>query len=137
MRAVALATGLGRPGRPFFRTTRRLFGPAISCSSTTPGSWPIYAFFIVAHESREILHVNVTRVPTDAWVAQQLREATPYDQTPRFLIRDNDGKFGSDFATAADGASIDVVAIPPKSPNLNASVSDFSAPCDASASITS
>ena len=81
---------------------------------------PIYAFFIVAHESREILHVNVTRVPTDAWVAQQLREATPYDQTPRFLIRDNDGKFGSDFATAADGASIDVVAIPPKSPNLNA-----------------
>ena len=24
---------------------------------------PIYAFFIVAHESREILHVNVTRVP--------------------------------------------------------------------------
>ena len=55
---------------------------------------PIYAFFIVAHGTREVVHVNVTRSPTDAWVARQLREATPYDSAPRFLIRDNDGKFG-------------------------------------------
>jgi len=61
------------------------------------------------------MHVNVTRFPTDAWVAPQLREATPYDAAPRFLIRDNDGKFGSGFA-----AGIDVVTIPPQSPNLNA-----------------
>ena len=66
------------------------------------------------------MHVNVTRSPTDAWVAQQLREATPYEQAPRFLIRDNDGKFGSRFADAADGAGIDVVTIPPNSPNVNA-----------------
>ena len=66
------------------------------------------------------MHVNVTRSPTDAWVAQQLREATPYDHAPRFLIRDNDSKFGSNFAAAADGAGIDVVTIPPRSPNLNA-----------------
>lgn len=81
---------------------------------------PLFAFVIIRHSSREIVHVNVTRSPTDAWVAQQLREATPYDQAPRFLIRDNDGKFGSHFADAADGAGIDVVTIPPKSPNLNA-----------------
>jgi transposase InsO family protein len=35
------------------------------------------------------------------------------------LIRDNDGKFGQRFASAAEGAGIDVVNIPPKSPNLN------------------
>ena len=81
---------------------------------------PIFAFVIITHARREIVHCNVTRSPTDAWVAQQLREATPYDQAPRFLIRDNDGKFGNDFAAAADGAGIDVVTIPPKSPNLNA-----------------
>ena len=81
---------------------------------------PIYAFFIVAHGTREVVHVNVTRSPTDAWVAQQLREATPYDSAPRFLIRDNDGKFGRDFAAAATSADIDVVPIPPRSPNLNA-----------------
>jgi len=81
---------------------------------------PIYAFFIVTHGNREVVHVNVTRSPTDAWVAQQLREATPYDRAPRFLIRDNDGKFGRDFAAAATSANIDVVPIPPRSPNLNA-----------------
>ena len=62
---------------------------------------PIYAFFIVAHETREVVHVHVTRSPTDAWVAQQLREATPYDSAPRFWIRANDGKFGRDFAASA------------------------------------
>ena len=81
---------------------------------------PLFAFVIIRHGSREIVHVNVTRSPTDAWVAQQLREATPYEQAPRFLIRDHDGKFGSHFAAAADGAGIDVVTIPPKSPNRNA-----------------
>ena len=81
---------------------------------------PIYAFFIVAHGTREVVHVHVTRSPTDAWVAQQLREATPYDSAPRFLIRDNDGKFGRDFAAAATSADMDVVPIPPRSPNLNA-----------------
>ena len=81
---------------------------------------PLYAFVIVVQASREVRHANVTRTPTDAWVAQQLREATPYEQAPRFLIRDNGGKFGSLFDAAADGAGIEVVAIPPRSPNLNA-----------------
>ena len=64
------------------------------------------------------MRVNVTRSPTDAWVAQQLREATAYEQAPRFLIRDNEGKFGRQVADAADGAGIDVVTIPPNSPNV-------------------
>ena len=37
---------------------------------------PLFAFVIIRHGSREIVYVNVTRSPTDAWVAQQLREAT-------------------------------------------------------------
>ena len=41
---------------------------------------PIFAFFIVKHESREVVHFNVTRSPSDEWVAQQLREATPYGE---------------------------------------------------------
>ena len=38
---------------------------------------PIFAFFIVKHGSREVVHCGVTRSPTDEWAAQQLREATP------------------------------------------------------------
>jgi hypothetical protein len=43
---------------------------------------PLFAFFIVELKSRKVIHVNVTRAPTDLWVAQQLREATPYGQAP-------------------------------------------------------
>lgn len=80
---------------------------------------PIFAFFVVKHGSREVVHFKVTRSPSDEWTAQQLREATPWGAGPRFLIRDNDGKYGPKFAAAAIGAGTDVVSIPPKSPNLN------------------
>jgi hypothetical protein len=46
----------------------------------------LYCSFVIAHDRRRILHYNVTRRPTTAWVAQQLREAFPYDSAPRFLI---------------------------------------------------
>ena len=61
----------------------------------------------------------MTRCPTDAWAAQQLREATPYCSGPRYLIRDNDDKFGKRFAAVAEGTEVEVVKIPPRSPNLN------------------
>ncbi len=80
---------------------------------------PIFAFFFVVHGTREIVHLNVTRCPTDAWAAQQLREATPYCAGPSYLIRDNDDKFGKRFAAVAEGTEIEVVKIPPRSPNLN------------------
>jgi putative transposase len=53
---------------------------------------PLHAFVVVALGSRRVVHVGVTRHPTDAWVAQQLREATPFDQRPRSLVRDRDSK---------------------------------------------
>ncbi len=61
----------------------------------------------------------MTRCPTDAWAAQQLREVTPYGDGPNYLIRDNDDKFGKRFAAVAEGTEIKVVKIPPRSPNLN------------------
>ena len=61
----------------------------------------------------------MTRSPTDAWAAQQLREATPFGEGPRYLIRDNDGKYGKQFAAVAEGSGIEIVRIPPRSPNLN------------------
>jgi len=45
---------------------------------------PIYAFVIVELASRRVIHSGATRHPTDAWVAQQLREATPFDQRPTY-----------------------------------------------------
>ena len=45
---------------------------------------PLFAFFIIELKSRKVIHVGVTRSPTDPWVAQQLREATPYGHAPKY-----------------------------------------------------
>ena len=37
----------------------------------------LYCFFVIEHGRRRIVHFNVTRHPTSAWVVQQLREAFP------------------------------------------------------------
>ena len=81
---------------------------------------PVFAFFIIELASRRVVHVGVTRAPTDAWVAQQLREATPYGRAPRFLIRDNDGKFGPAVARVAAVSGIRVLRTPPRAPRANA-----------------
>jgi putative transposase len=55
-----------------------------------------------------------------AWVAQQLRQATPYDERPRYLIRDNDGKYGPRFAQVAAATGIRVLRTPYRAPRANA-----------------
>ena len=81
---------------------------------------PLFAFFILELKSRRVIHVGVTRSPTDAWVAQQLREATPYGQAPKYLIRDNDSKFGSCFARVAATSGIKILKTPYHAPRANA-----------------
>jgi putative transposase len=81
---------------------------------------PLFAFFIIELQSRKVIHVNVTRTPTDLWVAQQLREATPYGERPRYLIRDNDRKFGPSFARVAITTGIKVLRTPYRTPQANA-----------------
>ena len=81
---------------------------------------PLFAFFLIELKSRRVIHVNVTRSPTDRWVAQQLREATPYGQTPTYLIRDNDRKFGPSFARVAATSGIKVLRTPYRTPRANA-----------------
>jgi len=51
-------------------------------------------------------------------VAQQPREATPWDEKPKYLIRDRDGKFGQHFAAAASG--IEILKTPARTPQANA-----------------
>jgi putative transposase len=80
----------------------------------------LFVFVIVELKSRQVVHFAVTRHPTDAWVAQQLREATPFGVKPRFLIRDRDGKFGQLFRRVVNGRSIDILLTPYRAPQANA-----------------
>ena len=81
---------------------------------------PLFAFFIIELKSRRVIHVGVTRSPTDPWVAQHIREATPYRQAPEYLIRDNDRKFGSSFARVAATSAIEILKTPYHAPRANA-----------------
>jgi transposase InsO family protein len=56
----------------------------------------LYCYFVIAHDRRRILHCNVTKFPTSAWVVQQLREAFPYDSAPRYLIFDRGANFNAE-----------------------------------------
>ncbi len=80
----------------------------------------IFIFVIIELKKRRVVHFEVTRHPTDRWLAQQLREATPFGEGPRFLIRDNDRKYGSSFASVAIGAGIEELRTPYRSPKANA-----------------
>jgi putative transposase len=44
----------------------------------------VFVFVIIELGSRRIVHFGVTRNPTDQWTAQQLREATPFGEGPRY-----------------------------------------------------
>jgi hypothetical protein len=44
--------------------------------------------------------VRSPRQPTAAWTAQQVREAFPWDEAPRYLIHDRDHAFDALGATA-------------------------------------
>ncbi len=75
--------------------------------------------------SRLVVHFAVTRRPTDAWVAQQLREATPFGVGSKFLIRDNDNKFGTLFNRVGKWTGIEVLKIPFRTPRANATCERF------------
>jgi len=76
----------------------------------------LYVFLVLAHDRRRIVHFNVTAHPTAEWTAQQLREAFPFEQIPRYLLRDRDRIFGDEFTRAVKAMGIKEVLSAPRSP---------------------
>jgi len=61
----------------------------------------VHVFVVMEIASRRIVHVNVTTSPTLPWVKQQIRDATAWGETPRFLVHDptawpRSGQMGSE-----------------------------------------
>jgi putative transposase len=84
----------------------------------------LFVLVLLAHDRRRIRHVAVTAHPTAAWTAQQLREAFPWDQAPRYLIHDRDHAFDSLQATAK-AMGIEEVVTAPRAPWQNPFVERF------------
>ena len=55
----------------------------------------LYAFVVVRLDRRDFVWINVTAHPTAEWVARQITEAFPWNEAPRYMIRDRDRIYGA------------------------------------------
>jgi transposase InsO family protein len=55
----------------------------------------LYAFVIVRLNRRDLVWINVTTDPNAEWIARQITEAFPWNEAPRYMIRDRDRIYGA------------------------------------------
>jgi putative transposase len=79
----------------------------------------LFVLVLLAHDRRRIVHVNVTEHPTAQWTAQQVVEAFPWDEAPRYLLRDRDRIYSDAFRQRVRNMRIEEVLIAPRSPWQN------------------
>ena len=79
----------------------------------------LFAFVVLAHDRRRVLHFNVTEYPTAAWTAQQIVDAFPDDSAPSYLLHDRDSVYGHAFRQRVKGMGIGEVLTAAHSPWQN------------------
>jgi hypothetical protein len=79
----------------------------------------LYAFVIVRLDRRGLVWINVTASPTAEWVARQITEAFPWNEAPRYLIRDRDRIYGSAVTRRLRSMEIRDKPVAPASPWQN------------------
>jgi putative transposase len=76
----------------------------------------LFGFLVLSHDRRRVLHVNVTGHPTAAWTARQIIDAFPWNTAPRYLLRDRDAVYSSEFRRTIGGLGIEEVVSTARSP---------------------
>jgi len=97
-------------------------GNTWSCDFTVVTDWLFrqwYVFVVMELKTRRIVYTGVTKYPTDEWTAQQLREATPWGNSPKYLIRDRDSKYATHFSAVAVSSGIKELKTPYRTPQVN------------------
>ena len=77
---------------------------------------------ILGHDRRKVIHFDVTKNPTQVWLARQMTEAFPWDTAPRYLLRDRDASYGRVFRNRLQAMEIKEVVTAARSPWQNAYV---------------
>jgi hypothetical protein len=85
----------------------------------TIGFIQLHVLVIVRLARRELVWINVTAHPTAEWIAQQVREAFPWNEAPSYLIRDRDGIYGAAVTRRLRAMGIRDKPIAPGSPWQN------------------
>jgi putative transposase len=55
----------------------------------------LWVFFVIRHDRRRILHFGISESPDASWIVQNLREAFPFNASPKFVVMDRDSKYGT------------------------------------------
>ena len=109
---------------PSWRTFLRLHAPDIWAADfftvQTLTFKTFYVFFVISHDRRRIVQWNVTRHPNALGIWRHVLAATPWNERPRFLIRDRDRSYGGDFVRKAAAIGITAVLTPVRAPKANA-----------------
>jgi transposase InsO family protein len=79
----------------------------------------LYVMVILGHDRRKIISTAVTEHPTAAWLSRKVTEAFPWDTATRYLLRDRDASYGSDFCSRVAAMGITQVVTAPRSPWQN------------------
>ena len=112
-----------RPGDQGWRTFLRNHRPEIAAMDLfvvpTIGFELLYAFIIVRLDRRHVVWINVPATPTAEGVARQITEAFPWNEVPRYLIRDRDGIYGAIVTRRLRAMGIRDKPIAPESPWQN------------------
>src|ERR1700726_4153465 len=82
----------------------------------------LYSLVIVRLARRDLIWINVTANPTADWVARQITEAFPWNEAPRYLIRDRDRVYGAVVTRRLRAMGIRDKPTAPASPWQNGSV---------------
>ena len=90
------------------------------CVVVTVNFRVLYAFVLIEHGSRRLIHFNVTANPTADCARQQIREAIQSDHQYRFLLHDRDCIFSTDFDKTIANLGIKPIRTPRQSPKANA-----------------
>jgi transposase InsO family protein len=106
-----------------WRTFLRNHAPDIAAMdlfvAPTIGFDLLYALIIVRLARRDLVWINVTPHPTADWIARQITEAFPWNEAPRYLIRDRDRLYGAAVTHRLQAMGIRDKPIAPRSPWQN------------------
>ena len=91
---------------------------------TLRGLITYYVMFFIHLESRRICLAGVTFHPDQEWMEQMARNVTMEDSgfliNRKYLLHDRDSKYCSSFRQMIEAGSVKTLALPARSPNLNA-----------------
>jgi putative transposase len=136
VRKILAGAGLGpagaRSGLGWSAFVRAQAESMIACDFFTVDTVALrrlYVLFFIEVSSRRVHLAGISHNPDGAWVAQQARnlawQLSDRRMPARFLIRDNDAKFGGAFDEVFRSEGIEVIRTPVEAPKANAIAERF------------